>query len=231
VFHYPIAAEWNFNASGGVNGITITNAGSAYTNGTYTNQALTGGSGSGATATIVVAGGIATSVTIFSKGKNYAVGNTLSAAIPAGAGLVITITSTVNFVSLWQHEIGTDAVQDTASLAIESSFETNDLGWVSGGPAELTVVGENRWLRLERVEPDFIQHGEMTFQVTGRPYAQSSDVASQEYPFDPDTGKIDMRQQRREIRLIFKSNVQGGDYQMGKVLLSVTLGDVRPFGS
>jgi hypothetical protein len=49
--------------------------------------------------------------------------------------------------------------------------------------------------------------------------------------FSPDTGKIDMRQQRREIRLRFRSNVSGGDYQMGKVLLSVTLGDVRPFGT
>jgi hypothetical protein len=57
-----------------------------YTNGTYTNQALTGGSGSGATATIVVAGGIVTSVTIYSKGKNYVVGDALSASLPVGSG-------------------------------------------------------------------------------------------------------------------------------------------------
>jgi hypothetical protein len=228
VFHYPIAAEWNLNASGGVNSITITNAGSAYTNGTYTNQALTGGSGSGATATIVVAGGIVTSVTIFSKGKNYVVGNTLSAAIPAGAGLVITVTATVNFVSLWQHEIGTDAVQDTASLAIESSFETNDLGWVSGGPAEPTAVGENRWLRLERVEPDFIQTGEMELYVTGNSFATSPDDTTGPYVFEPDTLKIDMREQRRELRLKFVSNVSGGNYQLGKVILDADIGDVRP---
>ena len=228
VFHFPIAAEWNLNASGGVNGITITNAGSAYTNGTYTNQALTGGGGSGATATIVVAGGIVTSVTVFNKGKNYVVGNTLSAAIPAGAGLVITVTATVNFVSLWQHEIGTDAVQDTASLAIESSFETNDLGWVSGGPAELSAVGENRWLRLERVEPDFIQTGEMELYVTGNSFAASPDDTTGPYAFEPDTLKIDMREQRRELRLKFVSNISGGDYQLGKVILNADIGDVRP---
>jgi hypothetical protein len=228
VFHYPIAAEWNLNASGGVNGITITNAGSAYTNGTYTNQALTGGGGAGATATIVVAGGIVTSVTIFSKGKNYVVGDTLSASIPAGAGLVITVTATVNFVSLWQHEIGTDAVQDTASLAIESSFETNDLGWVSGGPAEPTAVGENRWLRLERVEPDFIQTGEMELYVTGNSFATSPDDTTGPYVFEPDTLKIDMREQRRELRLKFVSNISGGDYQLGKVILDADIGDVRP---
>jgi len=230
VFHYPIAAEWNINEIGGVNGVTITTAGSGYTNGTYTNKALTGGSGSYATATIVVAGGIVTSVTIYAKGKNYAVGNTLSATLPAGAGLVITVTSVVNFVSLWQHEIGTDAVQDTTVLAIESYFETNDLGLVGGGPSQPNPIGENRWLRLERVEPDFIQDGDMDLYVTGRPFAQSADATSDAYPFSPTTGKIDMREQRRELRLKFVSNVAGGDYQVGKILLDADVGDSRPYG-
>jgi hypothetical protein len=43
VFHYPIASDWNVNATGGILTATITNGGSAYTNGAYTNQALTGG--------------------------------------------------------------------------------------------------------------------------------------------------------------------------------------------
>ena len=134
-------------------------------------------------------------------------------------------------IVLWQHEIGTDEVIDEEANAIESYFQTSDLGFVAGGPAQTAPVGDNFWVNLERVEPDFIQQEEMTFQVTGRPYAQSADVTSDPYVFGPDTGKIDMRQQRREIRLVFKSNVQGGDYQMGKVLLTVTLGDSRPYGS
>jgi hypothetical protein len=231
VFHYPIAAEWNINEVGGINSITLTNAGSGYTNGTYTNKALTGGSGTYATATIVVAGGIVTSVTIYAKGKNYVVGDTLSASIPAGAGLVITVASVVNFVSLWQHEIGTDAVQDTTVLAIESYFETNDVGLVSGGPSQPNPVGENRWLRLERVEPDFIQEGDMALYVTGRPFAQTADATSAAYPFSPTTGKIDMREQRRELRLKFVSNVAGGTYQVGKVLLDADVGESIPYGS
>lgn len=230
VFHYPIAAEWNVNEVGGINAVTITNAGSAYTNGTYTNQALTGGSGTYATATIVVAGGVITSVTIFNKGKNYVVGDTLSAAIAAGSGLIITVTAVVSFVSLWQHEIGTDAVEGTASLAIESYFETNDVGLVSGGPSQPSPVGENRWLRLERVEPDFIQEGDMDLYVTGRPFAQTADVTSAAYTFSSSTGKIDMREQRRELRLKFVSNVAGGDYQVGKILLDADVGDSRPYG-
>ena len=228
VFHYPIAASWETNAVGGVNSTTLTAGGTLYTNGTYTNQALTGGSGSNATATIVVAGGIVTSVTIYAKGKNYVVGDTLSASLPVGSGLIITVNEVVDFVSLWQHEIGTDAVQNTTVLAIESFFETNDLGLVAGGPSQPTMVGDNVWLRLERVEPDFIQEGDMELYVTGRPFAQSEDYTSGPFPFSPDTGKIDLREQRRDLRLKFVSNVAGGNYQLGKVLLNADVGDVRP---
>jgi hypothetical protein len=228
VFHYPIAASWEPNATGGVNTVTLTNAGSGYTNGTYNSQALTGGSGTGATANITVAGGVITAVTIYDKGVNYESGDILSAAIPAGSNLAITVDEVVNFVSLWQHEVGTDAVQDTTVLAIESYFETNELGWVSGGPSQPSPIGENKWLRLERIEPDFIQSGEMEVFVTGRSFAQSDDVTTGPYTFDPDTGKIDMREQRRELRLKFVSNVAGGDYQVGKIILDADLGDVRP---
>ena len=211
-----------------MNAITLTAGGTLYTDGTYTNQALTGGSGSGATATIVVAGGIVTSVTIYAKGKNYVVGDALSASLPVGSGLIITVSQVVDFVSLWQHEIGTDAVQNTTVLAIESFFETNELGFVTGGPSQPSPMGDNKWLRLERVEPDFVQSGDMEIYVTGRSFAQSDDVTTGPYVFGPDTGKVDMREQRRELRLKFVSNVAGGDYQVGKVILDADLGDVRP---
>ena len=232
-------------------------AGSGYTNGTYTNVPLTGGSGSNATATVVVSGGVVTSVTITLRGASYVVGNTLSASntnlggtgagfsIPVTAIYAQTITLSVaasgtgtqdltfstpaNLISMWQHEVGVDAIAGQNVSAIDSYFETSDLGWVAGGPPEASMVGENRWLRLERVEPDFIQSGDMTLVITGRPFAQSEDVDSDPYTFGPNTGKVDMREQRREIRLRFRSNVVGGNYQLGKLLLSAALGDVRPY--
>jgi hypothetical protein len=229
VFHYPITADWNVNATGGILTATITNGGSAYTNGTYTNQALTGGSGTGATANITVAGGIVTAVVINGHGVNYAVGNTLSASIAGGSGFVLTVSTLMSFVSLYQNEIGTDKVTGSIATAIESYFETNDLGLVSGGPSQPSPVGENKWLRLERIEPDFIQSGDMSVYVTGRPFAQSQDVTSAAYTFTPSTGKVDMREQRRELRLKFVSNVTGGNYQLGKLLLDADTGDVRPY--
>ena len=229
VFHYPISADWNVNASGGILTATITNGGSAYTNGTYTNQALTGGSGTLATANITVAGGIVTTVVINGHGKNYVVGNTLSASIAGGSGFVLTVATLMNFVSLYQNEIGTDKVSGALSVAIESYFETNDLGLVAGGPSQPSPVGENKWLRLERIEPDFIQTGNMDVYVTGRPFAQSADVTSAAYTFTPTTGKVDMREQRRELRLKFVSNVAGGNYQVGRIILDADIGDVRPY--
>jgi hypothetical protein len=56
-------------------------------------------------------------------------------------------------------------------------------------------------------------------------------VTTGPYLFDPDTGKIDMREQRREIRLRFVSDVSGGNYQLGKVIITAEIGDVRPYGS
>lgn len=153
---------------------------------------------------------------------------TLSEDATATGTVTATFNTTAGRITLWQHEIGTDEVVAQNSNAIESYFQTSDLGWVQGGPSQTTPVGDNYYLHLERMEPDFIQSGEMTFQVTGRAFAQAEDVTSAPYPFSPDTRKIDLREQRRELRLIFTSNVQGGDYQLGKVLLHANVGDVRP---
>ena len=141
----------------------------------------------------------------------------------------LTIETPAGLISLWQHEYGTDEVQGQTQNAIDSYFETSDLGWVAGGPSEPAMVGQNNWVRVERIEPDFVQSGEMQVYVTGRPYAQENDVTSQPYFFSAETGKIDMREQRRELRLLFRSDVQGGDYQMGRVMISADFGDVRGF--
>lgn len=229
VFPYPVNASHDINSTGAIATGTIVAAGSGYTNGTYTLESLTGGSGTGAQATIVVSGGAVTSVTITLKGTGYEVDDQLSAALPAGAGFIFTVTEVQNYVSLYQHEIGVNAVSQTAQVAIESYFETNNLGWVTGGPAGASLTGENKWIRLERVEPDFILNGTMSLYVTGRPYAQSDDQTSSPYVFDATTNKIDMKEQRREMRLKFVSNEVGGDYQLGYTILSADFGDVRGY--
>jgi hypothetical protein len=231
--------------------------GTLYTNGTYNNVPLTGGSGAGAKANIVVSGNAVTSVTWVDGGAGYSVGDSLSAtaasiggtgsgfavlvsavyaqeimlSLPATATATVTLTfsTPANQISIYQHEIGTDEIKGQNQNAIESYFETNDLGLVSGGPSNPALVGENMWLHLERLEPDFLQSGEMELYVTGRPYAQVEDKTTGPYVFQPGTGKIDLREQRRELRLKFRSNVSGGDYQLGRLLVNADTGDVRGY--
>jgi hypothetical protein len=64
--------------------------GSGYTNGTYTNVALSGGSGYGATANITVSGGAVTAATLVRGGQWYLVGDTLSCDL-IGAGTAFAL--------------------------------------------------------------------------------------------------------------------------------------------
>jgi hypothetical protein len=232
--------------------------GSGYVNGSYVNVTLTGGSGSGAKATIGVSGTAVTTVTITARGAGYAVGDVLSATAASlggtGAGFSIPVTAIylqaiqmsaaatgtgaaaltfsipADLIAMYQHEIGTDEIDGQNVRAILSSFETNDLSWLGGGPSQPAPEGQNRWIRVERIEPDFLQSGDMSVVVTGRPFAQGEDKESDPYIFGPNTGKVDMREQRRELRLRFTSDVAGGNYQLGKLVLNAEIGDVRPYG-
>ena len=139
--------------------------------------------------------------------------------------------NSVNTYTMWQHETGADAIYLTSVNAVQSYFETYNLGTLGGLVGTQQQPGDNLWTRIERIEPDFIQSGNMSVVITGEGYADDTTVDSPPYVFSPTTLKIDMREQRREMRLRFESNVAGGDYQTGRVLLSLTTGDVRGTGN
>jgi hypothetical protein len=139
--------------------------------------------------------------------------------------------NTTNKYTLWQHETGTDMVYTNQVNAVESYFETNVIGVQSGLVGSVQQAGDNVWTRCERIEPDFVQSGDMELIVTGKGYATGADQSSVPYVFSPDTLKIDMKEQRREMRLRFTSNVQNGNYFMGRVLINIDTGDVRGTGN
>jgi hypothetical protein len=133
--------------------------------------------------------------------------------------------------TLWQHETGTNQISTTNVNAIDSYIETNVLGQATGLVGTQQQPGDNVWTRCERVEPDFVQSEQMYLVVTGKGYADDIDDPSDPYYFDPTTLKVDMREQRREMRMRFGSNIANGNFYMGKVILSLDTGDVRGTGN
>ena len=87
----PLGGDGNIVSLGTIVGGTL------YTDDTYTDVALTGGTGTGAEATIEVEDGAVTSVTITKDGKGYEVGDELSAAADdvggTGSGFKVPVTA------------------------------------------------------------------------------------------------------------------------------------------
>ena len=129
---------------------------------------------------------------------------------------------------LWQHEFGQNVVTFSSEQSLYSSFTTCDISWVGGSPAGDTAVGVNRRMHLRRVEPDFVQTGDMQMTVLGKKFARGEQEESGPFVFEPQTGKIDLRVEYREMRLKFESNDINGNYEMGRLLVTSEFGDERP---
>ena len=93
-YYYPTSI-----VQGAITAGTIT-AGSGYINNLYSNVPITGGSGTGATANITVAGNVVTNVRFNNLGNFYVVGDVVSASTTnlggTGSGFTFTITAVDN---------------------------------------------------------------------------------------------------------------------------------------
>jgi hypothetical protein len=123
---------------------------------------------------------------------------------------------------VWIHEQGTDEIDGTTSAPVQSYFETADLSSL--------VQGNDVRLRITTIEPDFIQSGPMSVQVTGRANARAPEVLSQQWIFEetatqPYEQIVMMKEMRRELRVRFESNAVGGNYQMGQIIGHIDTGD------
>lgn len=129
--------------------------------------------------------------------------------------------------STYVHEFGRDAIVGGSQLAIQSYFETSDFGYPTGGAEGEKPAGLDFWTQISRVEPDLVMFGQMSVQVLGEKLAQSTTEESELFTFDGTTGKIDMHEQRRQIRLRFTSNFLNGHYEMGRTIIHLQPEDVR----
>jgi hypothetical protein len=129
---------------------------------------------------------------------------------------------------IYQHETGLNNVAFFGTTAITSSFTTCDISWVGGNPSQDSGVGINRRMHFRRVEPDFVQGQDLQLNIVGAKFARGETQISGPYNFDPETGKIDLRVENRETRLQFVSNTIGGNYELGRILITAEYGDERP---
>jgi len=119
----PVYSYWNYLMQGYISTLSGLTGGTGYTNGTYNNVPLTGGLGNSALATIVVAGGAVTSVTVTNPGKLYAINDILSASNTflggAGSGFQIIVTSIINARPYY-----------TSTGSIQPLWNDNDISYI-----------------------------------------------------------------------------------------------------
>ena len=130
--------------------------------------------------------------------------------------------------TLWQQEFGLNKVGDSSESAIYSSITTADISWIGGTPSQDSNASVNRRMHIRRIEPDFLQEGDMMMSVLGRKFASSDPEVSGPYTFSPNTGKIDLRVEHRLVKLKFESNCINGNYEMGRNMITAEFGDERP---
>jgi hypothetical protein len=128
---------------------------------------------------------------------------------------------------VWQHEFKVDEYDGPQVRPIKSYFETSDLSTL--------ISGTNKYLRVTTLEPDFVQNGDMTVNVTGRANARAPEVVGTTFTFPAEASQpyeqiVMLKEQRRELRVRFESNSLYGDYQMGQIIAHFDSGDGTDLG-
>ena len=155
----------------------------------------------------------------------FAVAETVAAGAVASATIATIIAQDLD--SVWLHEQGRDRIYKSEVTAIRARIETDRFTWMSGGPSGDAPAGPGLQTRVTRIEPDFVMEGAMNVYVSGVGYAAQEPEVSAPYVIQPTTPFISLREQRREMSLIFESNVVGGHFEMGRPLVQVEPGDER----
>jgi hypothetical protein len=141
---------------------------------------------------------------------------------PFMTDLVLTGTG----YSLWQHETGVDSVNGSTTDPIKSFFQTHENSLLTSQPAATDS------LRCARIEPDFVQVGDMSVRVDGRSNARAPVIQGEVFTF-PDVATnaaeqtVPIKETRRLMSFYFESNTPGGNYQMGNCIAHIEKGDGR----
>lgn len=133
---------------------------------------------------------------------------------------------TPNGRTLWQHETAFDKIRTSEISAVQSFFETSELNLLDTGQSTKAI-------RCARIEPDFVQIGDMSVTLRGRPNSKATvtDVTPTQTifaaPSSPEEETVKFKDVRRLMSFKFESNVAGGNYELGKTFAHIEPADGR----
>ena len=133
-------------SSGPILTSTLTNGGSGYVDGTYTDVAVTAisSNGAGALYTIVVSGGVVTTATLTWAGTSYKVGNTITVSNTllggTGSGLIITIDTVDSSPLKVSSTIGGDITLYRSDTSLSAGENYGTIKW-EGNDATVKASG------------------------------------------------------------------------------------------
>ena len=129
--------------------------------------------------------------------------------------------------TMWQHETGVNKVNGADIKPVTANFQTNEISLVA-----LDDQPKDKTLRVSRVEPDFVQAGDLTVTVKGRANARAANIDSP--PFTIPAVASNSEEQttpltftRRLMSFKFESNTVDGDFYMGKTIAHIEEADGR----
>jgi hypothetical protein len=188
-------------------------------------ETVTGGT-SGATGTLVKILSGKMNFTNVTGSIAFESGETITGSTSGATGTLTSNATSQELDAVWQHEFGVDKISGQNVSAIKSHYETTNFSFKTGGAMKDVPPSPNQ-TRLVRVEPDFVQSGSMNMYVEGGSYPNSENEESDAFVFDSTTEHLDPREQRGIMSLKFESNEIGGNFQMGKVIVTLEEGDLR----
>jgi hypothetical protein len=144
----------------------------------------------------------------------------------ADLDLMIDATLTTSGYTMWDHENGVDQATGTDTQPVRSWFQTAEISMLT------QQESADKSLRVARLEPDFVQSGDLQVVVLGRPNARSTEVSSEAFTIPdtatgPENETVPLKAVRRLMSFRFDSNTVGGDYQMGQTIAHVEPADGR----
>lgn len=154
------------------------------------------------------------------------VGNIMGGVQPYVSGISGTPTT---YFNMWEHEQGVDEINGVVPVSVPSSFTTAPITSFDSQPPS------DDGITIQSLQPDFVQSGDMTVTVIKYNNANSPPYTGNTATIydNSDTGGLkgetgdaidqitNLKDTAKIIQLQFTSNVLGGNYQAGRIMLEV----------